>query len=203
MISEKTRILGSLVATYFSIVGYDVIVETDMFFDFVYETLVKERNVKMIVQNVLIDRLAVRSDFLVSCVDFPDVGKCERQRDRLYEKIWGEVEEEAKLFVKEHFSVLPYIIWSRFEHVDEIVDSAITFYVTKGRRDASTAILDALNGMGYEVPENVSGIDCLYDIIFRWVGDIAALRALMYVVLLSNYTMAFVLLYLEERKDGR
>ena len=201
MISEKTRILGSLVATYFSVVGYDVIVEFDMFFDFVYETLMKERNMKVIIQNVLVDRLSVKSDFLVSCADFPDVGRCERRRDRLYEKIWEKVEEGAKIFVKDRFSVLPYTIWKRFEYIDEIIDRAITFYVTKGRKDASSAILDALSDMGYEVPDNVSNVDYLNDIIFRWFNDVSALRALMYVVLLSNYTMAFVLLYLEERKN--
>ena len=201
MISEKTRILGSLVATYFSVVGYDVIVEFDMFFDFVYETLMKERNMKVIIQNVLVDRLSVKSDFLVSCADFPDVGRCERRRDRLYEKIWEKVEDHAKFFVKDRFSVLPYTIWKRFEYIDEIIDRAITFYVTKGRKDASSAILDALSDMGYEVPDNVSNVDYLNDIIFRWFNDVSALRALMYVVLLSNYTMAFVLLYLEERKN--
>ena len=203
MISGKTRILGSLVATYFSVVGYDVSVATDLFFDFVYETLLKERNMKVIVGNVLVDRLSVKSDFLVSCVDFPDVGKCERRRDRLHQKIWEKVEERAKLLVKERFSVLPSVIWSHFEYIDEILDRAITFYVTKGRIDASSAILDALIDMGYAIPDNVSNIDYLHDILFRLVGDMTALRALMYVVLLSNYTMAFVLLYLEERKDGR
>ncbi len=202
MITQKTRLIGGLSATYFSVVGFDVHVDADVFFDYIMGLLKKNSRIDDMFNGVVQDRLYILSDFLISCADFSDVGRCERRRDKLYDSIWTSLDLPLNSYLKKTFGVLPEIVMSKLSNLDDILETAISMYLARGKDSPTDALFDALEKFGYGVSGYDNVLDVLYDVVYDWFGrKDAYMKAFIFVMLVVNYAMAFVLLYLEENKS--
>ncbi|NOZ92486.1 MAG: hypothetical protein GXO59_04365 [Dictyoglomi bacterium] len=202
MITQKTRLIGGLATTYFSARGFDVHVDVNVFFDYVKSLIKKTSLIDNMFKGIVQDRLYILSDFLVSCADFPDVGRCERRRDRLYERVWTEIDFYLRPYLKKEFGVIPEVVIDKLSDLDNILETAISMYLARGKDSPTDALFDALKKLGYRVSDSDNVLDALYSIVYDWFGRKEQyMRAFVYLLLVVNYAMAFVLVYLEENKS--
>jgi len=199
MISSQTRAQASLASTYFSITGLDVDVDTDVLLYAVYKLVEKENNIRLLFKKVIESRMFVMTDFLVGCADAPDVGRCERRRDRYFEKIMEYLEEPLGEFLFAKYGVSLEKILHVADEIDSILEDATSFYVKKAMTSVSDAIYDALSSHGYKVSPSESPLDVLLRIVEE-KGGMPLVKALVIYLMVVNYAMAFVMLYLEEHK---
>ncbi len=199
MISNQTRAQASLASTYFSITGLDVDVDTDVLLYAVYKMVQKENNIGLLFKKVIESRMFVMTDFLVGCADALDVGRCERRRDRYFEKIMERLEEPLRAFLLEKYGVSLEKILHVADEIDSVLEDATSFYVKKAMTSVSDAIYDALSRHGYNVAPSESPLDVLLRIV-EGRGGIPLVKALVLYLMVVNYAMAFVMLYLEEHK---
>ena len=144
MISENTRILGSLASAYFSVRGWDISIDVNMFFSHV-ENIVRSSNFEDSLKSHIQARMFVLSDFIAGCIDFPDVGRCERRRDRLYDVAEEKLKEALEAYLSTTFGISLSVIWEKLKDLDDVISQAISIYLSGKTDIPSDAIILALN----------------------------------------------------------
>jgi hypothetical protein len=103
--------------------------------------------------------------------------------------------------LKKTFGVLPEVVIDKLSDLDDILETAISMYLARGKDSPTDALFDALEKFGYSVSSTDNVLDVLYGVVYDWFGrkDVY-MKAFLFVLLVVNYAMAFVLVYLEENK---
>ena len=199
MISSQTRAQGSLASTYFSISGLHVDVDIDVLLDAAYKMVEKEKNTDLLFKKIIESRMFIMTDFLVGCADALDVGRCERRRDRYFDEIMSQVEGLLGTFLMERYGVSLNKVLTVAGEIDAVLEDATSLYIKRGMTSVFDAIYDALHRRGYDVSPSESPLDVLLRIVEE-KGGIPLVKALILYLMVVNYAMAFVMLYLEEHK---